>query len=152
MRLTAKDNPETIRRYGHIRPASGWGVLRCSVRLPGTSRACTLEDGHTGPHVTHGAFKRVVAVWEGEGRAAEPRKPDAKVLKAHEPDAKVRKARAAVARTGFGDRGPIATVRAFWRRLVRRPEHVMEELVFLVFTLAMVGFVIDWTLRLLGLR
>jgi hypothetical protein len=69
MKLTIKDNPEAIKRYGHIKPAPLWGSVRCAAKYPGSVRACTLERGHTGVHVAHGRFRRVVAVWD-EGISA----------------------------------------------------------------------------------
>jgi hypothetical protein len=50
-------------------------------------------------------------------------------------------------RTGF-----LAAVKGLLGRLVRRPQYSMEEVLLLVFALAMAGFVIDWALRILGLR
>lgn len=65
MRLTIEENRDAIRRYDHVRPARGRSVRRCAIRCPGTQRTCTLERGHHGPHVAHGALRRVVAVWDG---------------------------------------------------------------------------------------
>lgn len=64
MKLTIESDRETLKRYGHIKPARGWGVHRCSARCPGSSRRCSLERGHRGPHVAHGMFGKVVAVWD----------------------------------------------------------------------------------------
>lgn len=138
MKITVEESPEAIKRYSHIRP-SPKGSMRCSALCPGTRRTCTLERGHRGLHVAHGRFKKVVAVWEGPGRALEPR-------------TRAKRATRASPRRDLRDVGLVATVRAFWSRLVRRPQFSMEEVLLLVFALAMAGFVIDWALRILGLR
>jgi len=63
VRLTVEEDRETIKRYGHIKPGRAWGRGLCSARCPGTTRTCTLEKRHRGPHVAH-RFKKVVAVWD----------------------------------------------------------------------------------------
>jgi len=69
VRITVEQDRETIKRYGHIRPAPVWGGGRCGARCPGTSRACTLERSHRGLHVAHGMFAEVVAVWDTDTEA-----------------------------------------------------------------------------------
>lgn len=131
MKLTVEDNRETIKRYGHLRPAPRWGSVRCFARCPGSSRTCTLEVDHNGPHVAHGIFRQVVAVWEGRRSEAErkmvvgPAAP--KGLKAER---------------------PAATVDGFWRGVVRKAPSPEQGFLFVLFV-AMMGFVIDWTLRML---
>jgi hypothetical protein len=66
MKLLRKENPEEIKQFEHIKPAPVWGPVRCFAPLAGTPRTCTLADGHSGPHVAHGMFKKVVAVWDSE--------------------------------------------------------------------------------------
>jgi hypothetical protein len=66
MKLTIENDPETVRRYGYIKPAPRLGGRRCGARCPGTTRMCTLKREHRGPHVAHGRFKRVLAVWDEE--------------------------------------------------------------------------------------
>jgi hypothetical protein len=141
MKLTVEDNRDAIKRYSHIRP-SRRGSPRCSTLCPGTRRSCTLERGHNGLHVAHGRFRKVVAVWDGPARA----------VGAVEPERKAKGAGGAIVRRDLRDVGLAATLRAFWGRLVRRPQFSMEEFLLLVFALAMAGFVIDWALRIIGLR
>jgi len=137
VRLIAERDPESIKRYGHVRRARFWS-RGCDARLEGTTRHCTRERGHKGPHLAHGIFGRVLAVWD-EVHAV-PR-PHAKVP-----------TRARPARRGSGRGGPIEALKAFGSRVVRRPHQFMEEAFLLVLVLAMVGFVIDWALRILGAR
>ena len=66
MRLTREEHPEAIKRYGHIKRARGWRVRPCAAKCPGTTRTCTRGEGHRGPHVAHGAFRKVVAVWDSD--------------------------------------------------------------------------------------
>ncbi len=73
MKLTIEADREAIQRYRHLARAPS-GVATCSARCPGTTRNCTLRRGHGGPHVSHGAFRRVLAVWD-KGAGAELRKP-----------------------------------------------------------------------------
>ena len=69
MRLTAKEHPETIRRYQHLRRAR-WGGRPCGVVWPEGGRRCTREVDHRGPHATHLRLGKVVAVWdEGPSRS-----------------------------------------------------------------------------------
>jgi hypothetical protein len=138
MRLTVEENREALRRYGHIRPAAR-GAARCSARCPGTTRTCTQELGHRGPHVSHGRLRKVVAVWDGPARG---RHTEIRRKRAVAPTV-----RGDLRRTGF-----LAAVKGLLGRLVRRPQYSMEEVLLLVFALAMAGFVIDWALRILGLR
>lgn len=129
MRLTVEENPETIKRYGHLRPASRWGSVRCGVRCPGTSRSCTLEKGHRGPHAAHGMFKRVVAVWDAGFPVR--RSEDVAV--------------GMVERDAFEEGGVVAAWKAF-RNVV--PD--METGVYLTFFVVFLGFVIYVLARVLG--
>jgi hypothetical protein len=129
MRLTVEENPETIKRYAHLRPAPLWGSVRCGVRCPGTSRSCTLEKGHRGPHAAHGLFKRVVAVWDAGFPVG---RPEGIAVDRAERDA-------------FEEGGAVAAWRAF-RNVV--PD--MESGIYLTFFVAFVGFVIYWLLLILG--
>jgi hypothetical protein len=63
--LTRNENPEEIQKYSHIRPAP-LSVPHCFTRfpVPGSRMTCSLEPFHSGPHVAHGWFKKVYAVWE----------------------------------------------------------------------------------------
>jgi hypothetical protein len=136
MKLTVQKNREAIRRYGHIKPASRLAASRCSAHCPGTKRTCTLERGHRGPHVSHGLFRKVVAVWDAGTRT-------------HEPEQKVKRAVTSVSRDASWDQGPVASLATFVRRIVRRAPP-MEETLFIVFFVAMVGFFIDWALRIIA--
>lgn len=64
MLITKKDNPAEIENYAHIKPAPVWGPLRCFERYLGKRYSCTLSKGHSGPHVAHGFFNKVSAVWD----------------------------------------------------------------------------------------
>lgn len=135
MRLTVRDDPHTIARYRHVKAARR-GKARCSVGEPGTGRSCTRPRGHTGPHVRHGVFGRVLAVWDS---AVEVRM-SAQTSK-----------RASEARAGSG----LLTRRRPWglaalRGRLARVFSSVEETVFLVLFLAFVGFAVDWLLRILG--
>jgi len=134
MKLTITDNRERIKRYGHVKPAPR-GSVRCLAKCPGTLHTCTLKRGHAGPHVAHGRFKKVVAVWEG---------------RIDVPKLQKRAGRTAGARTRKGLRGGglVPALKAFWGRLARRTPS-LEEVFLLVLALSMAGFAIDWALRIL---
>lgn len=71
MRLTVEEHREAIKRYRHIKRASGRRATLCSTRYPGGERTCTRVKGHSGPHVAHTFLRRVVAVWDsGPGARA----------------------------------------------------------------------------------
>ena len=132
MRLTVEKDRETIQRYGHIRPASAWGGRVCAARCPGTARTCTLEVGHRGPHVAHGLFRKVVAVWD-KGSGVAPAK----------------------SRTPAGPRAPkevwtgslVGAVGAFWSQVVRL-KPAIGDVALLILFLGFVAFAIDWFLRI----
>lgn len=135
MKLTLEKNRETIKRYGHLRPAPPWGPPACGVGCPGSPRTCTREEGHGGPHAAHGLFRRVVAVWVGEsggGRTVGKRRKASAALSAS-------------ARDGFREGGLVAAFRA-----LRAVVPSVEAGVFLVFFGAMVGFVIYWLFLMMG--
>lgn len=73
VKLTRDDNPETIRRYAHLR--RGRASRQCAVELTGDRYTCTREQGHRGPHAAHGWFSRVVAVWTADTLASPPDEP-----------------------------------------------------------------------------
>lgn len=53
---------EIAEHFGHLsRPplTTRW----CSAPCPGTSRRCSLNAGHEGPHASFGMFKKLMAVW-----------------------------------------------------------------------------------------
>jgi hypothetical protein len=131
MKLTIEHDRETIKRYGHIRPVRGWGARRCDARCPGTSRTCTLETGHRGPHVAHGLFKRVVAVWDT---------PGTEVVASSD-----RLRTTLVPRTQSPLRGgnPQGIMKALWHRVVRAADS-LEEISWVVLFIAIVGWAIYW--------
>ena len=134
MRLTIEDNREALKRYGHIKPAPAWGATPCSARCPGTVRNCTLRRGHAGPHVAHGSFRRVVAVWD-KGMTAGEGKP-------------IRRG-APFARPVSRAVGIAVTLRALRDRFLQRVPS-MEEILFLILGLSMAGFAIHWMLLIFG--
>ena len=141
MRLTLEEHREAIKRYGHVRPARGGRTKRCSARCPGTSHACTQAKGHRGPHVAHGSFKKVVAVWDsGTGvkvTRATPRPRSAgEVAKSGSP-------------IGLQARRPVGILDAVWRRIIRATDSV-EEIALFIMLLAFVWFAIDWLLLILA--
>jgi hypothetical protein len=136
MRLTVEEHREAIKRYGHIKPARGWKDTSCSSRCPGTARTCSRIRGHSGPHVAHGLFQKVVAVWDPDGT---PRSPGTVVRRASEERA----------RMGGRPRRPF-TILAALRDGVIRTISSMEEILFLVFFLAFLGFAIHWLLLIAG--
>lgn len=149
VRLTIEENPERIKRFSHIKPASRWGAVRCAATCPGTLHACTLERGHSGPHVAHRRFGRVVAVWE-EGvkfRPPAPKKRGSTSNAIREERGGIR----SLAREEPGTRGLMGGLAAFGRRVIQlRPSP--EELFLLFLALTMVGFAIDAALRIIGWR
>ncbi|MDH3208459.1 MAG: hypothetical protein OEO79_17800 [Gemmatimonadota bacterium] len=136
MRLTAKDHPEGIKRYAHVRPSRGWKATACSSRWPGTSYLCTREKGHRGPHAAHGWFRKVLAVWEpeagGESSSGAAGMPAA-----------VKSGRGPPARRPIGlrSRSPVGLLERL-RSILVRGVSSLEEIVFLVFFLAFVAFAI----------
>lgn len=134
MRLTVETDPESIKRYRHVKRVRGLGARACGAKLPGTARACTLARQHRGPHVAHGRLSRVVAVWDVEAEAvARPRaRPTAgsarEVRKAREPG------------------GPVELLREAFTRL----DLSVEGVALFVLFVALVAFVIDWLLMIVG--
>ena len=146
MKLTIEENRETIKRYGHIKPAPMWGSVRCSAKCPGAARNCTLEEGHRGPHVAHGMFKKVVAVWDA---GINPQKPESRAIKARTPETKAIKEKGATAPKRFREKGLLATLKGLGRSALERAP-TMEEALFIVLGLGMVWFAIETSLRILG--
>ncbi len=134
MRLTREENPETIRRYGHIKPARGWRTTRCLRRCPGTTHTCTLVRGHRGPHVAHGLFSKVVAAWDSGSSPQGTRE----VVTQH-----------AKRPIGLRDGDSVGPLEAI-KELVVRLASSAEEIALLVFFIACVWFAIDWLRLILG--
>jgi len=137
MKLTIENNRERIKRYGHIKPAPSWGSVRCLAQCQGPVRSCTREKGHPGPHVSHGRFNRVLAVWEERS-------------KTHSLQKRPEKAVDPATRKGLQGRGFFAGVKTFFGHFIRRAP--IEEVFLLILALSMAGFAVDWALRILGLR
>jgi len=138
MKLTVEENRETIKRYNHIKRPVLWGSVRCSAWCPGTSRNCSLAQGHKGPHVAHGFFRNVVAVWDGKAKLRQSEVSASREV-------------AEVTPEGHREKALWPALMAFRSRIVRRVPS-MEEAIFLVFALGMVWFVIDWALRIMMLK
>lgn len=136
MRLTIEEDREKLQRYAHVRPARVRSTRRCGAVLGGTTRRCGRERGHSGPHVAHDRFRRVVAAWdssalaEASGEALENR-------------ARARRQGGLPAResTGFLER---AFERAL--RILSSP----EELFLLVLFIAFSVFAVHWLLLIAG--
>ena len=139
MKLTIEKNPESIKRYQHVRPAPRWGSSTCGRQCPGTVRSCTLEKNHRGPHVAHTKFGKVVAVWD---RTAQIRSPEAR-KKA------TRNTKSTFVPAKGGNRGMAVTLKTIWGRLTGG-SFTLEDGFLLLLALAMVGFAIDWALRIIG--
>lgn len=63
MQLLRERDREEIRKYEGIKSA-GLFNLACGDPLSGTMRKCTRKALHTGPHMAHGIFGRIMAVWD----------------------------------------------------------------------------------------
>ena len=140
--MTAEEQPQAIKRYAHVPRAGGWNPTPCGSRLEGTARLCTRERGHSGPHVAHGAFRRILAVWDAAGGSAASRR-----LRGAHPEhpAPKRPRRRPV---GLPSRaGDSASALRTW---LSRTLASAEEIAFLVFFLAFVGFAIYWLSLILG--
>ncbi len=137
MKLTRSEDGNAVDRYRHITPAPR-GAPTCSARLPGgRGRRCTLRRGHAGPHVAHGWFGRVAAVW---GKETTHEKTEARALRAS----------GALARRREREEKGIGLWRGLRDRYLRRIPS-MEEAIFLILALAFVGFAIHWLLLIFPL-
>jgi hypothetical protein len=134
MRLTLESDPESVKRYGHLKPVRGFGARPCSTRFPGSGRACTLARGHGGPHVAHGRLGKVLAVWDAAADVVP-----------------TRAARPAPGSTGNvrEDSRAVAILDRV-RAVVAYVDVSVEGILLLVLFLAMVGFVIDWLFMIVG--
>ena len=143
MRLTARDNPETIRRYQHLRPA-GWGRARCGARAVEVGHVCGRERDHRGPHAAHGAWRRVTAVWEAGSREGS----SGTFSPVRHPTPRAASRRRPAATRPVGLRGAAAgasdgwLTRAAWRLLSMVLD--IEELALFLMFVAFVYFAIDW--------
>ena len=136
MRHTIETDPHAIRRYSHVRPARGWKVKRCDAACRGAEHLCTRELGHRGPHVAHGSWGRVKAVWEGDVALRAP------------PEALQRVVEAA-RQGGLPSRRSGGALESLGRWVTDRVSSV-EDAAMLILFLAFLGFAVDWFLRMLG--
>ena len=136
MRLTLEQDRETIKRYSHIKPARGWRTKLCSTMCRGTAHTCTLAKDHRGPHVAHGLFKKVIAVWDSgtEDRAS---------------GEVVSLASGGRGRSGLLTSRKVGILQSLRDRVASTVSSV-DELVFLLLFLAFVAFAIQWLLLILG--
>ena len=151
MKLTVEENSETIKRYAHIEPAPRVGGTRCGVRCPGAPRRCTRQEGHRGPHVSHGWFGGVLAVWDGKGVASRPAERESEDAPSRLP---ARKRPAVPTQPLAPPRAWDAStasslVRVLWKQAVRTVPPPEEAFLF-VFFLGMVAAAIHWVILLLG--
>jgi hypothetical protein len=144
MKLTVEENRETIKKWVHILPAPIWGSVRCSAKCPGSTRSCALAKNHRGPHVAHGTFNRVVAVWDTDVR-------DRGSSDARRSVRRARRAMGTYLRTAPRDQGAMASLGRFWRR-ISRLDFSMEGALVIILSLGMVLFAMDTALRSLGWR
>jgi len=66
MRMTRDTDPHEIEKYAGVKPAPIFGPVRCFAKFPARRYTCTLAKGHSGAHVAHGWFKKVMAVWDDD--------------------------------------------------------------------------------------
>ncbi|RMH18460.1 MAG: hypothetical protein D6701_06290 [Gemmatimonadetes bacterium] len=148
MRLTVEEHSEAVRRYAHVGRARGLGARACGAPLPATGRRCSRDRGHGGPHVAHGRFGRVLAVWD---RSAVTRTPDriatSEELRASRRPTRRKKApaRPTSAASSSREAGLARRVGAW----VRAHVSSFEEALFLVMFLAFAVFAVQWALLLL---
>jgi hypothetical protein len=136
VRLTVEEDRETIKRYAHIKPGRPGKLGLCSARCPGTARTCTLAKRHRGPHVAHGSFRRVLAVWDADTearRSSESARP-----------ALVPRARGEVWTGGMGE-----VVEALRSRIAHFTPS-LAEVAMLILLLGFVAFAIEWLLLIFG--
>ena len=136
MKLTIEDNPEAIKRYRHIKPAPHGGASVCSARCPGSARTCTLKRGHSGPHVTHGTFRKILAVWD-------------KGLDDRKSDETARQARSSLARRNPREEGFLSSIKSTVQLFIPR-FHSVEDVALLILALGFIWFAIEWALRIMG--
>ena len=135
MRLTIEEHPERLARFTHLKPGSGFKGKRCGEPCPDSSRTCTREQDHRGPHASHGSFGKLTAVWEGYAhRSAESR---ATAMEVHRGRSEVRGSQ--------GEKMEGGALEALWGRIVRLL-HSPEELAMmaLFFGLVLWGLSVAW--------
>lgn len=136
MRLTVEEDRETIKRYAHIKPGRPGKVGLCSATCPGTTRACTLERHHRGPHVAHGRFRRILAVWD---MGTEVRRSG-------------QGAKRTVARRPRGEvwTGGVGEILDAIRSRVTRFTPSIGEVAMLILLIGFVMFAVEWLLLIFG--
>jgi hypothetical protein len=143
MRLTLEEHREAIKRYRHVKPARGWRVSLCAARCPGLARSCTLEVGHRGPHVAHGFFRKVLAVWASDVGVPTPGELPARDSRGARP-----RGGGPGGPIGLRPRAPVGILEALRERLVRIVSSA-DQIAFLIFFLAFVGFAVHWFVLIL---
>lgn len=136
MRLIIEEDPEKLQRYAHVRPAQVPAARRCGAALSGTTRRCSLERGHSGPHVAHGRLRRVVAAW------------DSSAVAEASGEALANRARAR-RHGGLPSRRSAGFLETLWERALRVLSSP-EELFLLVLFVAFTVFAVNWLLLILG--
>ena len=129
MRLTREENPESLRRYQHIKPARAGVSRQCLQLCPGTTRTCSREKGHAGPHVAFGLFRRVSAVWDG-GEAGAGSRPPGRVRSPKRTPIGLRSGRPA---------GPLDGIKTFLLSAFSSFEELAWAVFFVAFVLFAVG-------------
>lgn len=136
MKLTIEKDGERLKRYAHVKPTRGWTAVVCGTACPGTERTCTREREHGGPHVAHGRFGKVLAVWYGGGDRGAP----------------VERLKASIqsrAQRDLRSGGLVGILEELGRRVARVAEAVGEAAILILF-LAMLGFAVYWMSLILG--
>lgn len=116
-------------------------VRVCSIRRRGTRHTCSLPRNHDGPHISRGLFGRTVAEWESSATAAGPSVRRGQVRKGR--NAGLGNTRPTELRTS----NPANVFTVPWSRLVGATPPI-DQLVFLIFLIAFIGFAIQWALAL----
>lgn len=136
MRLTVEQDREKLQRYAHIQAFRGAAGRRCGLQMSGTTRRCSRERGHSGPHVAHGRLRKVVAVW------------DSSALPEASGEALANRARAR-RQGGLPSRHSRGALDRAWERALRILSSP-EELFLLILFVAFSVFAVDWLLMIIG--
>ena len=121
MHLTRKRDGARIDRFDHLERARRVG-RRCGAEEPEATRTCTRPREHRGPHAAHGAFGRVLAVWEPDARELRPSSESVSNRAAARGDRVAR---------GEDVPGPLARLSARVTRVLSSPEELAMALLFL---------------------
>lgn len=135
MRLTREEHPEAIKRYAALEAAPPWSA-RCGAVFEGAPRRCSRRPGHRGPHAARGRFGTLHAVWDAETTLHDTRSG--------------RPARRPPGLRGGDESAIVGFFTGLLERASRNPMQILEEGLLLLFAIAMVGFVIDWLIRMVS--